>query len=431
MVEQTNISRAALMPVYPGSTLLKPCPALHKLFYSIEYRKLISIVLDWIRDVRYAPTRSVQPPQLTKSKLSEYVRFSKDGVASLKKGAQKNISLTQEDLLKLDYREEMRARTYEQLEKIWRSPLTRKQVIERITEIDWPEGITYSMISSIIFESSRSNRMHWHWNACCLDYGDDEETKSLLGKKDAFLSRHRLFRTITPAELVKGISEELRNYCSHSIFLDTPTKAAEMLSLTESKQAEEDWTKSFTRIRIVSCDSSSNVCNYGLNILHIPKSPWCLISGTLGNYQTAEEREMSYTAIAHAFGAKKVLHNSISNALTKSSRNHTQFRTGKLGELQGRDPLALRDILVNEYHVLDGEVMSSRLKGGKGRAMDRNQAEDGPLVRAEKRKREDKSGLYEKIARQEKDRFNGVSEEFDDNSSTSIQHPRYQKVQAS
>ncbi|MCO5555806.1 hypothetical protein L7F22_009351 [Adiantum nelumboides] len=327
----------------------------------------------------------------------------------------------------------MRARTYDQLEKIWRSGLMRRQVIERLTEIDWPEGITYSMISTIIFESSRVNRTHWHWNACCLDYGDDEEVKSLLGKKDAFLSRHRLYRTITPAELVKGISEELQNYCSHSIFLDTPSKAAEMLSLTEAKQAEEDWTKPFTRIRIVSCDSANNVCNYGLHILHIPKTPWCLISGTVADHQTAEERDMTYTAIAHAFGARKVLHNSAGTA--KSNRNHIQMRTGKLGELQGRDASALREILVNEYHVLDGDVMSSRLKGGKGRAMDRNQAEDGPLVRAEKRKRDDKSGLYEKIARQEKDRFNGAGDELEGDVSSEansgIQHPRDQKLQAS
>lgn len=424
MVELTNSSKAALMPVYPGSTLMKPCPALQKLLYSIEYRRLTSVVLDWIRDIRYSPTRNVQPPQLTKSKVSEFVKFSKDGVASLKKGAQKNISLTQEDLLKLDYREEMRAKTYEQLERIWRSGLTRKQVLERVTEIDWPQGITYSMIATLIFESSRFMRLHWHWNACCLDYGDDEEVKNLLGKKDAFLSRHKLYRTITPAELIKEISAELRNYCSHSIFLDTPTKAAEMLSTTDTKQKEEDWTKAFVRIRIVSCDSATNVCNYGLNILHIPKSPWCLISGTLGNYQTADEREMVFTAIAHAFGARKVLH----NAAAKSNRIHTQFRSGKLGELQGRDPVSLRDILVSEYHVLDGDVMSSRLKGGKGRAMDRNQAEDGPLVRAEKRKRDDKSGLYEKIARQEKDRFNAADEALGEDH---IRHPREQKLLAS
>lgn len=428
MVEKSELPKPALMPVYSASTILKPCPALHKLLYSVDPRKLTLIVLDWIRDLRFAPTQSVQPPQLTKSKLSEHLRFKKNGVAFLKKESKKIVSLTKEDLLKLDYREETRAKSLEQLENIWRSGLKRKEAINRIMEIDWPNGITYSMIASIIFETTRSNRVHW--NSCCLDYGDEEEVKNLLGKKDAFLSRYRLYQTITPAELVKRISEELRNYCSHSIFLDTPTKAAEMLSLTETKKEEEDWTKAFTRIRIISCDSASSVCNYGLNVLHIPKTPWFLVSGTFGTFETLkEEREILFTAVAHAFGAQRVLHNSAS---MRGIGNHTKVKTQEMGELQGRDPLALREILLNEHHALDGDVMSSRLKSGKGRAMDRNQAEDGPLVRAEKRKREDKSGLYEKVARHEKDRFNGAGDELDGDANSEansvIRHPREQEL---
>ncbi|PWN38167.1 uncharacterized protein FA14DRAFT_159870 [Meira miltonrushii] len=430
MVEKTNISRPTLMSVYPDSTLLKPCPALHKLFYSIDHRKLQSLVLGWIRDSKHAPTASIQPPRLKGSNVSEH--SAKDGVVRMKQGARNSVSLDQEESLNSDYREGMRARTYEELEEIWKSSLTRNRIIERLTDFDWPEGITYSMIASIIFETTRWNRMLYQWNACCLDYGDGEEVKNLLGKKDAYSSRHRLYQTITPAELVKRISEELSNYCSHSIFLDTPpTKAAEMLSLTETKRAEEDWTKSFTRIRIVSCESATSVCNYGLNILHIPKTPWCLVSGYFG-VNRQEEKEMLFTAIAHAFGAQKVLHNA---TRMRSGSDHTQYKTGILGELHGRDPLALREVLVNEYHVLDGDVMSSRLKAGKGKAMDRNQAEDGPLVRADKRKRDDKSGLYEKIARHEKDRFNGAGDELNAEASAEanshIQHPREQKMQAS
>lgn len=204
-----------------------------------------------------------------------------------------------------------------------------------------------------------------------------------------------MYESVTPVQLKERFSAELRNFCTHAMFLDAPVKAAKVHSkmFDAISPLPDDWTKPFTHIRVVNCYTPGDVCAPGLHILHIPRSPWFLVSGMMGR-QFSDAKDMALAALAHSLGARRM------RQPTKGDMKGAW--RGKLAELRGRDPLGLREILLSEGMVRDRDVLAGGIPGGKGRAMRRGEAEDGPLVRPEKRKREDKTGLYEDVESREK-----------------------------
>ena len=109
---------------------------------------------------------------------------------------------------------------------------------------------------------------------------------------------------------------------------------------------------------------------------------------------------MALTALANSLGAKRV-----KTAQEALKGEDAVVEMGAMTELSGKDPLALRDILLNagllgeeaDGNQDQGQDTGEAVPGGKGRSMKRGEAEDGPLTRAEKRQREDPSGLYAEL----------------------------------
>lgn len=213
-------------------------------------------------------------------------------------------------------------------------------------------------------------------------------------------SSQAILQRLTPTQFRDRFSGELQHYCSHALFLDAAVQPTEE-ALEESENILEplpdNWCNFFTHLRVVTNSTPVEICSPGLHILHIPHSSWCLISGALGR-SGSEVREMALTALANSLGARRV-----KMAKEALKGENLVVDLGDMAELSGKDPLALRDILLSSGLIgeLQGEgeddikaTTGEGVPGGKGRAMKRGEAEDGPLVRAEKRKREDPTGLY-------------------------------------
>lgn len=214
-----------------------------------------------------------------------------------------------------------------------------------------------------------------------------------------------LLHRLTPANLCQRFSGELRHYCSHALFLDEAVQETqESASSGLLDPLPENWCQFFTHLRVVTNSTPTDVCSTGLHILHIPHTSWCLVSGTLGRIGS-EVKEMALTALANSLGAKRV-----KTAQEALKGEEAVVEMGAMTELSGKDPLALRDILLNagllgeaaDGNQDHGQDTGEAVPGGKGRSMKRGEAEDGPLTRAEKRQRDDPSGLYTELEQRQR-----------------------------
>lgn len=379
---------------------------------SLDKHHLIHLVVHWIHSVQHVfdQTRLVAP-QLSR-------RPPRHGATDVDDAPGQDSVTTSF----LDLYEDRRARSLEELRVLWtdvmpEAKVSRSRAVDRILDVDWPQGITFAMTATIAFEAIRANRLSRNWTAMCLDYSKDPGTDNSkeLGVNHAETSRKsymngagthftkapgtgpdadratdqhtqatsQLLQHCTPHQFAQRFSTELLHYFSHALFLDKPIHAAADLGL--HAQLPSDWCQPFTHLRLITCDTPADICSIGLHILHIPHTPWCLISGNLGR-SGVEARDMALTALANSLGARRIL-------LPHKSQQPALVKTGKLGELKGRDPLALRTLLL-EAGLAQDHHPAGKVPGGKGRAMRRHEAEDGPLVRPEKRRREDRSGLY-------------------------------------
>ncbi len=167
------------------------------------------------------------------------------------------------------------------------------------------------------------------------------------------------------------------------------------------------WTDEFSYFRIVLAPAPSDVCSTGLHILHLPRTPFLLVSGSLG--RGTENREMALSAFASAAGAATVNYakptagSAAARKLLAELNDAGEDAAGNrrtLGELRGKDPLALREILLHESGRLSstsemGAAPAGVAGGGKARQMKRSTGgsgegvEDGPLIAPLKRRREE------------------------------------------
>ncbi len=149
----------------------------------------------------------------------------------------------------------------------------------------------------------------------------------------------------------------------------------------------------------------SDICAAGLHILHLPRTPFLLVSGSLG--RGAENREMALSAFASAAGAATLNYARTTGGSAAATKLLAQLNEAgedaagnrrTLGELRGKDPTALRQILLHESGQLSTTAETSSAGAGvaggnKARQMRRSNGgsggvEDGPLIAPLKRRRE-------------------------------------------
>lgn len=380
---------------------------------TLDKSHLIHVVLYWIDQALTAASPDIVAPQLSRRPPHTGARDGDiDDVPQQDKGAVEDTVTTASFL---DLHEERRARSYEELQRLWaqimpEARVAKTRAVERILYVDWPYGISFAMAATVAFEASRANLLGRNWTAMSLDFGESrsdegsgKDSRASNGTSAQHLER---LKYISPESFVDDFSRELQHYCSHAIFIDKPVEdkvpAGTRLEDTDAlTPLPDNWAKPFTHIRVVTCENATEICSVGLHVLHLPQSAWCLVSGNMGRSST-EVREMALNALANAMGARRMR-----MPQSKQPGSNKTVKSGRLGELRGRDPLALREILVSEGLVEDTSGFAEQVPGGKGRLMRRKEAEEGPLVRPEKRCREDKSGLYADV--------NGVSKPDGDN----------------
>lgn len=382
-----------LLSAIDHSTVVPSNDTLRRLIGSLDKHHIIHIVLHWIHASQHSPSNKLLAPQL--SRRSSRRRDPVDDDVPLHDDQGASLSSF------LDLHEERRARSYKELTMLWLENMSdaripKSRTIDRILNVDWPSGLTYAMIATLAFELIRSGPLRRTWQTYRLDYGPQGE-KSASPSATTSSSSSSILHHLTASQLCERFSAELQHYTAHAIFLDAAIQETpDSISAAVLESLPVNWCQFFNHLRIVTNSTPIDVCSStGLHILHIPHSSWLLVSGTLGR-TGSEVKEMALTALANSLGAKRV-----KTAQEALKGEDIVVEMGSMAELSGKDPLALRDVLLNAGLIgeqPDGEQENGDtgqgIPGGKGRSMKRGEAEDGPLTRAEKRQRDDPTGLY-------------------------------------
>lgn len=408
-----------LLSAIDHSTIVSSNDTLRRLLGSLEKHHLIHIVLHWIHEAQHSPSPNLLAPQLSR-RLSQRHKTT-DDVLPLQENQNESLSSY------LDLHEERRARSYKELTLLWLENMSDARIpkargIDRILNVDWPSGLTYAMIATLAFELVRSGPVKRLWQTLRLDYDSVEKANNSLGLSS--LPSHSTLHHLTASQLCDRFSSELQHYTSHAVFLDSAIQESpDSLSTAILDPLPKNWCQFFTHLRVVTNATPIDVCSStGLHILHIPHSSWFLVSGTLGR-TGGEVKEMALTALANSLGAKR-----IKTAQEVLKGEESVVEMGLMTEMNGKDPLALRDVLLNAGLVGEGPDEDAKygevgkgVLGGKGRSMKRGEAEDGPLTRAEKRQRDDPTGLYADLEEQQ---HAWQEQDFDPDN---LQHPLWQQ----
>jgi hypothetical protein len=359
---EASSSRAALLAL-PDATLQAPSAPLRRLLHQLSKASLIALVLHWLA----SSSPSIAPPSLSRRHAS-----------------------TSATSTFLELHEARRAASVAQLRQLWHGPMrapgiAKARAVERVLDVDWPHGLTLHMCHMLACEAMRLAPGARTWSVARLEFDDAQgewgPARMLLAaqretRQARRLTQHAMrptvpssFLQLSPQTLQARLSKELSNYFTHHVhladaspLLSSESKAAHS-SADTSLAALDDPLAVFTHLRIVLPASASDVCA-GLSLLHIPGTRWLLHSGTLGRSAGPSARQICLGAFAHAAHASGV--------------------TGagaELGELRGRDALALRAALLAGERALRGVA-----GGGAARAMARAE-EEGPLCQPAKRTR--------------------------------------------
>ncbi|KDN40431.1 hypothetical protein K437DRAFT_238871 [Tilletiaria anomala UBC 951] len=361
---------SSLLTSYEGQTVSPSSSHARKLLMRLDKPELISLALGWLRF-----SSSIHlPPQLSRRPPREHTQRRGDWAA-------------------LDLSEERRARTLEDCITIWDGPMRDQRVpkvraVDRVLEVDWSDGLSFGMLAEIELAYLKARRTSRTWVAAKLEYAPDRVQHP----------------TVSSVLLRDLYTQELRHYFAHYLHLSQPRTAVpstppRSVSPPPTRGAEkfktasgDDWTTAFTCLRLTLAPTSAELCASGFYILHIPRTPWLLISGSPG--RGLENRTIALAAFAQAAGARsvnvsippiqfqaaitagKAAMAAADDTVTGGEREVTLPKN--VAELKGRDPLSLRDILARD--ALPG--------GGKGLDMVTGYVEDGPLVDAVHRRRE-------------------------------------------
>ncbi|CEH11902.1 Centromere protein Chl4/mis15/CENP-N [Ceraceosorus bombacis] len=349
----------------PSSTLLAPTPALRRLLTILPKASVCSLVSRWLSSLSSSgrsTDRDITPPSFSRRNA----------------GASTGTSTS----TYLDLHESRRARNVEELRALWKGPMLdgrvpKSRAVDRIMETDWPEGISYAMASMISAEALQVSPTSRTWTAARAFFDDGDATPSSL-------------RGISPQAMQARLTSELRNYFTHHLYLlQTPGTSI---------------TSSFIHLHLTLPPHAPDMCG-GTHILYVPGTRWVLLSGSLGRTGGGNSRSILHAALAQALGALEVRGPKSAVAgrsSTKGGRdeNDSEEKVDKtLPELKGKDPRALLDVLL--AGEAEGAGVSATksdagfgnasarpgAEGGAGRAMRHGQAEDEPLLGANKRKR--------------------------------------------
>lgn len=439
--------RSSALTAYRDSTILPPSPPLRRLLMQLEKDHLIQLALCWIHRDQTSPSPSIVPPQLSRRapprKRSAY--GDSDDSDDLDGPMQDDTAAF------LDLQEERRARSITELRALWRDSMSdlkvhRRVAVDRILEVDWPQGLSYGMIAQVAFEHLRTRRQPRDWVAVCLDFDREAISRSEVLTIESITKKKKKktgapstdakakLDQLTPAALRDRFSKELSHMFSHALHLDVPVDRDNVDRATTSSEVAplaDDWTWPFTHLRLVLCETPADVCSVGLHILHLPRTPWFLISGNLGR-KGVEIKEQCLTHLAHSVEARRMQMPREIPWQKRQKNLEADFEVKGFGrisqsQVRGSDPIALCEILQKNQWVRDDVFRAGEVGGGKGRAMKRGDAEDGPLVRAEKRRRQDKTGIYQD-ALEDKDDEEGQAVALPVEEDRAPVHPTVQRV---
>ncbi|PWZ02203.1 CHL4-domain-containing protein [Testicularia cyperi] len=380
MISQPSSSRTTLSS-HADHQIVPHSIGTRRLLTRLDKSELISLTSRWLS----SSAASHIPPVLSK-------RLPKSGESDTSSNLRLYHAI-------LNLNEERRARSLEELRLLWESPMADPKVpkaraVDRIVDVDWPEGLSYGMIAELDLHYHASRRTSRTWVVLKLEYDDEADA---AGKG---------YQRLTPQQIQTRFSNELSHYFEHHVYLhltqhDGGKSQSQSPASASVTVIGSEWMQDFSYYRVVLAPSSSDVCGSGLHLLHLSRTPYVLISGGLG--RGSENREMAMIAFAVSAGANTVNYprpavNSAAARRLGELDADGQDSTGNrrtLGELRGRDPVSLRDVLLHESGMLGPESDSAAAPegvagGGKARAMrSRRGIEDGPLVAPVKRRRED------------------------------------------
>ncbi|CDU22728.1 uncharacterized protein SPSC_01358 [Sporisorium scitamineum] len=376
MISQPSSSRSKLIS-HEDHHLVPHSISLRRLLSRLDKSELVSLVTRWLDNA--GP--SYIPPMLSRRQPKP----GEDDLAS-------NLVLYHAIL---DLNEERRCRSMDELRLLWTGPMADPKVpkaraLDRITDVDWPEGLSYAMVAELDLFYMNARQLSKTWTTVKLEYDDEVDAAG------------RGWERLSETQIRSRLGNELGHYFEHHIYLHSRIQSEDKDAFTA-----HSWTDGFSYFRIVLAPIPSDVCGTGLHILHLPRTPFLLVSGSLG--RGTENREMALSAFAAAAGATTVNYAKPSAGSTAAKKLLAELNdagedsTGNrrtLGELRGKDPLALREILLHESGQLSSTSDMSAAPagvagGGKARQMTRSKggsgqgAEDGPLIAPLKRRREE------------------------------------------
>ncbi|EST05519.1 Centromere protein Chl4/mis15/CENP-N [Kalmanozyma brasiliensis GHG001] len=365
MITQPSSSRSKLVS-HEDRHLVAHSISLRRLLSRLDKTELVSLVTRWLDNA--GP--SYIPPMLSRRQP----KAGEEDPAS-------NLTLFHAIL---DLNEERRCRSMDELRLLWTGPMADPKVpkaraLDRIADVDWPEGLSYAMVAELDLFYMHARQLSKTWTTVRLEYDDEVDAAG------------RGWERLNETQIRARLGDELGHYFEHHIYLHPRGKEESM------------WTDHFSYFRIVLAPTPSDVCGTGLHILHLPRTPFLLVSGSLG--RGSENREMALSAFASAAGATTVNYAKPSAGSTAAKKLLAELNDAgedaagnrrTLGELRGKDPMALRAILLHESGRLSSTSDSSAAPagvagGGKARQMTKRNggAEDGPLVAPLKRRKED------------------------------------------
>jgi hypothetical protein len=176
----------SLLRVLDHSTILEPNEPLQRMMNFLEKSHLIQIVLSWIHTAQHSPSPNIVPPMLSRRAPRQVIpRINIDDVPSQDNNHQRATTSSF-----LDLHEDRRARSHKELTSLWLVSMSdvkvpKSRAVDRIINVDWPTGLTYSMVATLAFEHVRANPLKRVWHTIRLDYGDEDETRQVKEKGES------------------------------------------------------------------------------------------------------------------------------------------------------------------------------------------------------------------------------------------------------
>lgn len=149
-------------PAYRGGTLSVPSAAARRLLSRLDKLQLVELVLHWMR----ATTNDRHPPRLSR--------------ASRAPGATDQDDMGTPDALADAVSTQRRVGSYTAAFALWDGPMRDDRVpkvraVDRIVGVDWPDGLSFSMIADIDAVYLASHPESRQWAAAKLVFGPEKK----------------------------------------------------------------------------------------------------------------------------------------------------------------------------------------------------------------------------------------------------------------